>query len=107
MLIVKSDGSRESFNSQKIKNGIVKACEKRPVSIAQIDGVIENIEKKLSSTLDQEISSKKVGDMVMEELRKLDEISYVRFACVYRQFKDISTFLDFVKNLENEVIKAS
>ena len=103
ILVVKSDGSRESFNAQKVKNGIVKACEKRPVSIAQIDKIIDSIEKQLSSTLDQEIPSKQIGDMVMEELKSLDEIAYIRFAAVYRQFKDISTFLEFVKGLEKEI----
>lgn len=100
VLIIKRDGSRESFNPQKIKRGIIKSCEKRPVTMEQIDKIIEAIEKKMSASLDQEITSAVLGDMVMAELKKIDEISYIRFAAVYRQFKDISTFLDFVKNLE-------
>jgi len=102
LLVVKKDGTREAFNAQKIRNGIIKAVEKRPVSIEQINKLIETIEKTLSSTLDQEVQSAKVGDLVMSELKKLDEIAYVRFAAVYRQFKDISTFLEFVKNLQDQ-----
>jgi transcriptional repressor NrdR len=86
----------------KVKNGIVKACEKRPVTIAQINTICENIEKQLLGSLEQEIPSSKIGDMVMAELKKIDEIAYVRFAAVYRQFTDISTFIDFVKNIEQE-----
>ncbi|MCL2569790.1 MAG: transcriptional regulator NrdR [Firmicutes bacterium] len=103
LLVVKNDGSRESFNAQKIKSGVIKACEKRPISAEQIDRMIEAIEKNMSNNLDQEISSKKIGDLVMNELKKMDEIAYIRFAAVYRQFKDISTFLDFVRALENEL----
>jgi len=102
LLVVKSDGSRQAFNVLKIKNGIVKACEKRPVTVAQINTICENIEKQLQSSLEQEVSSARIGDMVMVELKKIDEIAYVRFAAVYRQFTDIATFLDFVKNLEKE-----
>ncbi|MCL2755916.1 MAG: transcriptional regulator NrdR [Firmicutes bacterium] len=103
VLIVKRDGSRESFNPQKIKRGVIKACEKRPVTMEQIDKIIEAVEKKLSSVLDQEVTSAQIGDMIMAELKKIDEISYVRFAAVYRQFKDISTFLAFMKTLEDNL----
>ena len=102
LLIVKRDGSRQSFNIVKIKNGIVKACEKRPVTANQINTICENVEKQLLGSLEQEIPSARIGDMVMAELKKVDEIAYVRFAAVYRQFTDIATFLDFVKNLEKE-----
>ena len=102
LLVVKRDASRQAFDAQKIKNGIVKACEKRPVTLAQINGVVENIEKALMNSLDQEIHSKIIGDMVMKELKKIDEISYVRYAAVYRQFQDLMTFLDFVKTLEKD-----
>ena len=105
VLIVKRNGSRQSFDAQKVKKGIVKACEKRPVTAAQIGNIVENIEKTLINSLEQEISSQSIGDMVMAELKKVDEIAYVRFAAVYRQFKDISTFLDFVKNLEQDIKK--
>jgi transcriptional repressor NrdR len=103
ILVIKNDGSRQAFDTGKIKNGIIKACEKRPVTMAQIDVIVENIEKQLSGSLEQEIASCKIGDMVMKELKNIDEISYVRFAAVYRQFKDISTFLEFVKTLEKEI----
>lgn len=102
LLVVKTDGSRQAFNIVKVKNGIVKACEKRPVTINQINTICENIEKQLLGSLEQEIPSARIGDMVMAELKKVDEIAYVRFAAVYRQFTDIATFLDFVKNLEKE-----
>jgi transcriptional repressor NrdR len=103
LLVVKSDGTRQPFDAIKIKGGIIKACEKRPVTSAQIERMIENIEKQLLGSLEQEVKSKAIGDMVMTELKKVDEIAYVRFAAVYRQFKDITTFLDFVKTLENEI----
>lgn len=102
LLVVKTDGSRQAFNIVKVKNGIVKACEKRPVTINQINTICENVEKQLLGSLEQEIPSARIGDMVMSELKKVDEIAYVRFAAVYRQFTDIATFLDFVKNLEKE-----
>jgi len=104
LLVIKRDGSRQAFDPQKIKAGIVKACEKRPVTMAQINRVIEEIEKNLLNSLDQEVQSKIIGDMVMRELKKLDEISYVRYAAVYRQFQDLATFISFVKNMETEVI---
>jgi len=100
LLVIKRDGSRQAFDAQKIKAGIVKACEKRPVTMEQINTVIETIEKALMNSLDQqEIPSKKIGDMVMVELKKIDEISYVRFAAVYRQFQDIMSFVQFVKGM--------
>ncbi|MCL2851351.1 MAG: transcriptional regulator NrdR [Firmicutes bacterium] len=102
ILVIKRDGGRESFNPQKIKSGVTKACEKRPVSMFEIDKLVENIEKTLSSNLDQEVTSQKIGDLIMKELKSLDEIAYVRFAAVYRQFKDISTFFDFIKELEQK-----
>jgi transcriptional repressor NrdR len=103
ILIVKRDGSRQAFDSQKIKNGLVKACEKRPVTLAQIDGIVESIEKSLLNSLDQEIQSKIIGDKIMKELKRIDEISYVRFAAVYRQFQDLNTFMDFVKKMGSNV----
>ena len=100
LLVIKKDGTRESFNAQKIRNGIIRAVDKRPISMEQINKVVGGIEKTLTATLDQEIPSDKIGDIVMAELKKLDEVAYVRFAAVYRQFKDISTFYEFVKNLQ-------
>ncbi len=98
ILVIKNDNSRQSFDPQKIKKGIIKACEKRPVSMTQID-IISNIEKKISNSLEQEIKSSEIGEMVMEELKNIDEISYVRFAAVYRRFKDITTFINFLNNV--------
>ena len=99
ILVIKSDGSRQAFDPQKIKRGIIKSCEKRPVSMTQIDDIVMNIEKKISNSLDQEVPSSVIGEMVMESLKKLDEISYVRFAAVYRRFKDITTFIDFLNSV--------
>lgn len=107
LLVVKSDGRRQAFDVLKVKNGIVKACDKRPVTASQINSMCETIEKQLLGSLEQEIQSAKIGDMVMAELKKVDEIAYVRFAAVYRQFTDIATFLDFIKNLEKENKKSS
>ena len=101
VLVVKSNGQREAFNINKVKSGIVKSCEKRPVSIAEIDKLVSEIEKKVYSTLDEEISSKVIGEYVMEGLKKLDEVAYVRFASVYKKFKDISTFFEFINEFEN------
>ncbi|MDR0462192.1 MAG: transcriptional regulator NrdR [Christensenellaceae bacterium] len=100
LLVVKRDGSRQAFDPQKIKAGIVKACEKRPVTMAQINTLIETIEKTLMNTLDQEVNSKIIGDMIMRELKKIDEISYVRFAAVYRQFQDVTSFIEFIKKMD-------
>ena len=102
MLVVKRDGGRQPFDVLKIKNGIIKACEKRPISIDQINQIVDAIEKELLGSLEQEIESAKIGDLVMKHLRQTDKIAYVRYAAVYRQFEDISTFLDFVKQLERE-----
>ncbi len=99
ILVIKNDGSRQPFNVQKIKNGIIKSCEKRPVSMQQIDDLIASIERKISNSLVQEIKSSKIGEMVMDGLKELDEISYVRFAAVYRKFKDITTFINFLNSV--------
>lgn len=99
ILVIKNDGSRQAFDPQKIKKGIIKACEKRPVSMNQIDDLISDIEKQISNSLEQEVKSSKIGEMIMDKLKALDEISYVRFAAVYRKFKDITTFIDFLNNV--------
>lgn len=93
-LIVKRDGTRQIYDRTKLKNGILRSCEKRPISMAQIDKVVNNIEKELFNSLDQEISSQKIGDLVMKQLKELDEVAYIRFAAVYRQFKDSATFFE-------------
>lgn len=93
MLVVKSDGNRQAFDKGKIKSGIVKACEKRPVPIEKIESLTDDIAKKVYNSMEQEISSKAIGEMVMDGLKELDEVAYVRYASVYRSFKDISSFM--------------
>lgn len=99
VLVIKSDGSRQAFDINKLKNGMIKACEKRPVSMSQIDEVAEGIEKYMQNNFLQEIESAKLGEMVMDALKKLDDVSYVRFASVYRQFKDIESFKKIIEEL--------
>ena len=99
VLVIKSDGSRQAFDINKLKNGMIKACEKRPVSMSQIDEVAESIEKYMQNNFLQEIESAKLGEMVMDALKKLDDVSYVRFASVYRQFKDIESFKKIIEEL--------
>ena len=100
ILVIKSNGDREQFNASKIKSGIMQACDKRPVSMHDIDLLVSEIEKKVYNGNEEEISSKVIGEYVMEGLKKLDEVSYVRFASVYKKFKDISTFFEFVNEYE-------
>lgn len=99
VLVIKNDGSRQTFDPQKIKRGIIKACEKRPVSMNQIDEIILSIERQINNSLAQEVKSSDIGEMVMEKLKSIDEISYVRFAAVYRKFKDLTTFISFLNNI--------
>ena len=99
MLVVKNDGTREAFNVEKVRRGIVKACEKRPVSAAQIDELVADISKQVYNSMESEITSKKIGEMVMERLKKVDEVSYVRYASVYRSFKDLSSFMAELKQM--------
>ena len=99
ILVVKRDLTRENFNKEKIINGLIIACQKRPVSRKQIEEIAEDIEKKISNKMLTEIESETIGEMVMEKLKEIDEISYVRFASVYRQFKDINTFLEEITRL--------
>jgi len=99
ILVIKKDGSRQPFDVMKIKRGIIKACEKRPVSLNQIDEICSTIEKEFQNAMAQEISSDEIGEKVMDKLKILDEVSYVRFASVYRQFKDITNFIKFLDEL--------
>ena len=99
VLVVKSSGLRQAFDSQKIKNGIIKSCEKRPVSVGEIDEMVSAVIKQVYNSMEQEITSKKIGELVMEELKKHDEVAYVRYASVYRSFKDISSFMDELQKL--------
>jgi transcriptional repressor NrdR len=98
-LVVKKDGRRELFERGKILNGLKKACEKRPISITNIEKVVSRIEYNLLERGDREVRSAEIGQMIMEELRSLDEVAYVRFASVYRQFKDINEFMNELKSL--------
>ena len=93
IIVIKKDKSRETFNRDKLMTGLLRACEKRPVSIDTLDNMIDEIETTLHNSLDREVSSEKIGQLVMEKLKKIDEVAYVRFASVYRQFKDINTFM--------------
>ena len=102
ILVIKSGGNRQAFDPNKIKNGIIKACEKRPVSMSKIDKLVEDVKKQIFNSLEQEISSKRIGEMVMDGLKSIDEVAYVRYASVYRQFTDISSFMNELEALMKE-----
>jgi transcriptional repressor NrdR len=99
LVVVKRDGSRQSFDRVKVINGLVRACEKRPVALSQLENIADEIESELQGALEREISTTEIGEMVMERLKGLDEVAYVRFASVYRQFKDINTFMEELTKL--------
>ena len=99
LMIIKKDQTREAFDVEKLRSGIVKSCEKRPVSLGEIDALVRDIERKLNNPPDSEITSKMVGELVMDGLKRLDEVAYVRFASVYRQFRDIQSFRDELNRL--------
>ena len=101
-LVVKKNGTRELFDRSKLTRGNVRACEKRPVSMKQIESAVNDIETTLQSSMRSEIPSTEIGELVMEKLKELDEVSYVRFASVYRQFKDINTFMEELKKILGE-----
>lgn len=100
-MVVKKDGRREPFDRMKIRNGLIKALEKRPISIDEIDSVVDQVERSCQESMGKEIPSSMIGEKVMEELQKLDAVAYVRFASVYRQFRDVNDFLDELKDLLN------
>ncbi len=102
VLVIKSDGSRQPFDKDKIMRGIIKACEKRPVTMAQIEEVVNNIEKEVYNFLEQEISSAKIGELVMKGIKGLDQVAYIRFASVYRQFTDIANFIDLLEDIKKD-----
>ncbi|WP_297519512.1 transcriptional regulator NrdR [uncultured Clostridium sp.] len=102
ILVIKKDVTRETFSKDKVITGLIKACQKRPVSRKQIEDIAESIEKTISNKMLTEISSDYIGELIMERLKDLDEVSYVRFASVYRQFKDINTFMEEIKSLMKE-----
>ena len=99
VIVIKKDKSREVFNRDKLISGMLRACEKRPVSINDIENAVDDIEAMLQNSLDREVTSTRIGELVMDKLKSLDEVAYVRFASVYRQFKDISTFMDELSKL--------
>lgn len=99
IMVIKKDGNRQLFDRNKILNGIIKSCEKRPVSIDSIEKAVDNIEDRLNKMLTKEIPSTEVGELVMDELKKLDEVAYIRFASVYRQFKDVESFFKELEDL--------
>lgn len=102
LIVVKKDSNREEFNRNKIIRGIVRACEKRPVSAQQVDDIATRIEQKLANQMKKEVSSVEIGELVMDELKNLDEIAYVRFASVYKSFRDIDTFVSELRKMLNE-----
>jgi transcriptional repressor NrdR len=102
VMVVKKDQRREAFNADKIKAGLIHACQKRPVSMAQIDEIVEKTEKAVYGSGESEYPSRKIGELVMEELKKLDDVAYVRFASVYRQFTDIGSFAEELNKLMKE-----
>lgn len=102
VMVKKKDGSIQAFNRDKLLNGMIKSCEKRQVSRQDLESAVDRIEYKIVNSLKNEISSIDLGEMVMEELKKLDEVAYVRFASVYRQFSDINTFMDEIAQLLNK-----
>jgi len=99
LMVVKKDKSREAFNRQKLLNGMMRACEKRPVPLAELEKIAEEIEQDLQNSMEREISTEAIGEKVMERLRNVDQVAYVRFASVYRQFKDIDTFMTELNKL--------
>ncbi|MEL4105738.1 transcriptional repressor NrdR [Oscillospiraceae bacterium CM] len=102
LVVIKKDGSRQTFDKMKILNGMLRACEKRPVPLADLQKAVDEIEQDLSNSLEREIDSTAVGELVMKKLKTLDEVAYVRFASVYRQFKDLNTFMNELNKLLND-----
>lgn len=102
LIVVKRDGGRQSFDKSKLINGMVRACEKRPVALAQLEKIADDIEQELQGSLEREINTAEIGQMVMTRLKDVDEVAYVRFASVYRSFKDINTFMDELTKILSE-----
>ena len=102
LLVIKKDQSRELFDENKIRQGILAACHKRPVSAEDIDGIISRVEQSIYTSMNEEVTTRRIGELIMEELRQLDEVAYIRFASVYRQFTDLSTFLAEMNRLKEE-----
>lgn len=102
IIVIKKDGTRESFDQNKIIRGMLKSGEKRPITLKEIEDAADEIEKSISNSMKKEISSKEIGDMVMKELKKLDDVAYIRFASVYREFKDIESFVSELEDIIKE-----
>lgn len=102
LIVVKKNGNREPYDKNKILNGVIKSCEKRPVSLQDIEKLVDGIEKQLYNTMEREITTEFIGNLVIDKIKELDEVAYVRFASVYREFKDINTFMDEVKKILGE-----
>lgn len=99
LMVVKKDNRREVFDRQKVLNGIIKACEKRPVSMARMEQMTDDIQRELASQMEKEVDSTYIGELIMEQLKNVDEVAYVRFASVYRQFTDVNTFIKEIEKL--------
>lgn len=99
LMVVKKDGSREAFDRRKIMNGIIKACEKRPVTVATMENMVDQIERGLNNMMEKEIESSFIGELIMNQLKDVDQVAYVRFASVYRQFTDVNTFVAEIEKL--------
>ena len=102
LTVIKKDGNREVFDPHKILNGLLKACEKRPVPLEKLQLIVYEIEKELKNAMEQEVTSQHIGEMLMAKLKKIDEVAYVRFASVYRQFKDIDSYIEEIRKLKNK-----
>ena len=103
LVVIKSDGSRQAFDRSKLLNGLLKACEKRPVPLRRLEEIVDDIEQQLQNSLEREVESRRIGELAMDKLRSVDEIAYIRFASVYRRFQDISSFMDEL----NALLKAN
>jgi transcriptional repressor NrdR len=101
LMVIKKSGNREVFNPHKIINGLIKACEKRPVPLEVLQNIAYDVEKELKNSMEQEVESGKIGEIVMKRLKEVDEVAYVRFASVYRQFKDINSYIEEINKLKN------
>jgi len=102
LIVIKKDKTRQQFDRDKLLNGLLRACEKRPVSLQQLERVLDEVESNIYNSLEREVSSEQIGELVMSKLKSIDEVAYVRFASVYRQFKDVNSFMDELKSLLKE-----
>lgn len=102
IMVIKKDGTRETYIRNKLMNGIIRACQKRPVSVSQMEEIVDSIEKSLANDMEKEIKTDKIGEMVLNKLKDIDEVAYVRFASVYREFNDLETFMEELQKLLQE-----